>query len=149
MEENGLGKILGRYNGRMKLRCTVLGDNLEPKMLREDVQRHLKYECREAKCNDFALFDIIKEKARAQHKYHVLAQDHKAKLDCFAKKDKSPDGTAIRERSPDTARPQLEFRALEALRVLAALMEVPSPKQPRRRLRRPKRAVGITGDRIG
>ncbi|OWZ11150.1 hypothetical protein PHMEG_00015873 [Phytophthora megakarya] len=94
---NGLSKILGvgnpagsGYNDRMKLRCTVLIDNLEPKMLRDDVRRHVKYECREAKRNDFMLFGIIKEKARAQHKYHVLTQEQKVKSN-YSKKEKLND----------------------------------------------------------
>ncbi|KAE8886196.1 hypothetical protein PF003_g29916 [Phytophthora fragariae] len=97
IKENGLSKILGvgnpadgGYNDRMKLRCTVLIDNLEPKMLRDDVRRHVKYECREAKRNDFTLFGIIKEKARSQHKYHVLAQEQKVKSN-YSKKEKPTD----------------------------------------------------------
>ncbi|GMF80532.1 unnamed protein product [Phytophthora fragariaefolia] len=72
----GLGKILGvgepdaeGFADRMKLRCTILIDNLEPRTVCEDVKRYCKYECKEAKRNGFMLFNIIKEKARAQHKY--------------------------------------------------------------------------------
>ncbi|POM62708.1 hypothetical protein PHPALM_28101 [Phytophthora palmivora] len=84
IKENGLSKILGvgdpadsGYSNRMKLRCTILIYILEPKMLQDDVRRYVKYECREAKCNDFMLFGIIKDKARAQHKYYVLAHERK------------------------------------------------------------------------
>eukprot|EP00644_Phytophthora_capsici_P018719 jgi/Phyca11/132571/e_gw1.182.6.1 len=59
-------------------------------MLRDDVRRHVKYECREARRNDFTLFGIIKEKARAQHKYHVMAHEQKVKSN-FSKKDKAND----------------------------------------------------------
>ncbi|OWZ07339.1 hypothetical protein PHMEG_00020277, partial [Phytophthora megakarya] len=86
IENQGLGKILGvgdpdaaGFADRMKLRCTILIDNLEPRMVRDDVKRHCKYECREAKRNDFMLFNIIKEKARAQHKYHLMAMEQKPK----------------------------------------------------------------------
>lgn len=53
------------YEDRMKLRCSILLDNLEPQVLRDDVRRHVKYECLEAKKNDFTLFGVIKERARA------------------------------------------------------------------------------------
>ncbi|KAI9989434.1 hypothetical protein PInf_019717 [Phytophthora infestans] len=98
IKENGLSKFLGvgdpadgGYVDRMKLRCTALIDNLGPKMLRDDVRRHVKYECREARRNDFTLFGIIKEKARAQHKYHVMAHEQKVKSN-LSKKDKANDG---------------------------------------------------------
>lgn len=65
----------------MKLRCKILLDNLEPQVLRDDVQRYVKYECRSAKKNDFELFRIIKERARTQHKYHVLSLEYKSKVD--------------------------------------------------------------------
>lgn len=45
-------------------------DNLQPRLLREEVARHVKYECREAKRNDFVMFSIIKDRAKAQHKNH-------------------------------------------------------------------------------
>ncbi|KAG1690405.1 hypothetical protein DVH05_028193 [Phytophthora capsici] len=47
-------------------------------MVRNDVKRHCKYECRGIKKNYFMLFNIIKEKARSQHKYHLLAMEQKA-----------------------------------------------------------------------
>ncbi|GMF51975.1 unnamed protein product [Phytophthora fragariaefolia] len=87
IENHGLVKILRvgdpkaeGYAGRMKLRCTILIDNLEPRMVRDDVQRYCKYECREVKKNDFTLFSVIKEKARAQHKYHQLALEQKTRM---------------------------------------------------------------------
>ncbi|OWZ19653.1 hypothetical protein PHMEG_0006059 [Phytophthora megakarya] len=49
----------------MKLRCTILIGNLEPRM--------------GGKRNDFMLFNIIKEKARAQHKCHLMAMEQKFK----------------------------------------------------------------------
>ncbi|EEY55842.1 uncharacterized protein PITG_20481 [Phytophthora infestans T30-4] len=56
IENNGLEKILGVGNpeaqgfaDRMKMRCSILIDNLEPRMVRDDVRRHCKYACREAK----------------------------------------------------------------------------------------------------
>ncbi|POM57619.1 hypothetical protein PHPALM_37844 [Phytophthora palmivora] len=86
IKENGLSKIVGvgdpadsGYSNRMKLRCTILIDNLEPKMLQDDVRRCVKYECREAKRNDSMLFGIIKDKARAQHQYYVLVHERKVK----------------------------------------------------------------------
>ncbi|OWZ04113.1 LOW QUALITY PROTEIN: hypothetical protein PHMEG_00024042 [Phytophthora megakarya] len=43
------------YELRQKVedRCTILIDNYEPRMVREDVMRHCKYECREGKRNGF------------------------------------------------------------------------------------------------
>ncbi|KAE9049505.1 hypothetical protein PF007_g33140, partial [Phytophthora fragariae] len=77
-------------------------------MLRDDVRRHVKYECREAKRNDVTLFGIIKEKARAQHKYHVLAQEQKVKSN-YSKKEKPTDrsnsnlGSSKAKSGPKTA----------------------------------------------
>ncbi|OWZ16451.1 hypothetical protein PHMEG_0009762 [Phytophthora megakarya] len=48
-------------------------------MVRKDVMRHCTYECREAKRNDFMLFNVIKEKARVQHKYHLLAFEQRSR----------------------------------------------------------------------
>ncbi|TYZ58217.1 hypothetical protein PybrP1_006445 [[Pythium] brassicae (nom. inval.)] len=94
IKKNGFGSILGvdkpsegGYADRMKLRCTVLIDNLEPLMIRDDVQRYLKNEYREARRNDFTWFGVIKERARAQPKYHVMTRERKAKAPPL-KKDK-------------------------------------------------------------
>ncbi|KAG3070694.1 hypothetical protein PI125_g22925 [Phytophthora idaei] len=56
----------------------------------------MKYQCREAKRNDLMLFGIIKEKARVQHKYHVIAQEQKVKSN-FSKKDKTTDRSVVLE----------------------------------------------------
>lgn len=84
IEQHGFGRLLAvglpldsQFEDRMKLRCKILLDNLEPQLLRDDVQRYVKYECHSAKKNDFELFRIIKERARTQHKYHVLSLEYK------------------------------------------------------------------------
>ncbi|OWZ14979.1 hypothetical protein PHMEG_00011462 [Phytophthora megakarya] len=72
IENHGLTKILGVGNteaegfaDRMKLRCAILIDNLEPRMVRKDVMRHCKYECREAKRN--ALCCSTSSKRKHEH----------------------------------------------------------------------------------
>uniref|UniRef100_H3GKF2 Uncharacterized protein n=1 Tax=Phytophthora ramorum TaxID=164328 RepID=H3GKF2_PHYRM len=99
VEKNGLGDILGvgdplkpAYNERMKLRCNFLVDNLEPAILRDEVRRHTKFVDQEAKRNDFVLFRVIKEKALAKHKYHVLTRGQKGKLNSD-KRDKATTGS--------------------------------------------------------
>ncbi|KAK1930336.1 hypothetical protein P3T76_014007 [Phytophthora citrophthora] len=96
IENHELAKILGvgdpdadGFADRMKLRCMIFIDNLEPHTVRDDVKRHCKYECREVKKNDFMLFSISKEKARAQHKYHQLALEQKGQATLARKPDSS------------------------------------------------------------
>lgn len=86
IDKHGFRQILGvgdpkheRYKSRMKLRCNLLIANPQPRLLRADVERYIKYECPEAKKNDFELFQVIKDKARAQHKYHVPNKEAREK----------------------------------------------------------------------
>lgn len=86
IDANGLDSVLGVGDpnkagsaDRLKMRCSIQIDNLEPPMLREDVQRHVKYENREARRNDFVLFKILKDKARAEYKYHALSRGYYSK----------------------------------------------------------------------
>lgn len=51
IEQHGVGRLLAvelpgdsMSEDRMKLRCKILLDNLEPQVLRDDVQRYVKYE---------------------------------------------------------------------------------------------------------
>ncbi|POM60603.1 hypothetical protein PHPALM_30525 [Phytophthora palmivora] len=62
----GCGKFSVGVADRMKLQRYILIDNLELRVMYDDVKSHYKRECREAKKNDFMLFNITKEKARAQ-----------------------------------------------------------------------------------
>ncbi|KAG6603019.1 uncharacterized protein IUM83_06828 [Phytophthora cinnamomi] len=94
IEQHGFGRLLGvglpsdsTFGDRMKLRCKILLDNMEPQLLRDDV-RYVQYRCRSAKKNDFELFRIIKERARTQHKYHVLKMEYKQKVE--KNSDKKP-----------------------------------------------------------
>ncbi|TYZ67289.1 hypothetical protein PybrP1_007226 [[Pythium] brassicae (nom. inval.)] len=118
IEKNGFSSILGigklsegGYANTMKLRCTVLIENLEPSMLHNDVRRYAKYECREAFRNDFTLFGVIRERASAQHKYHVMTRERKAKSPPL-KKDK------FLERAPSkpyaAPKPKLDAMVIEA-----------------------------------
>eukprot|EP00644_Phytophthora_capsici_P008991 jgi/Phyca11/102500/e_gw1.6.635.1 len=69
-----------RIQWRMKLRCNVLIDNLGPAVLREEGRRHTRNVDQGARRNYFVLFRVIKEKARAQHAYHVLSKYRKSKF---------------------------------------------------------------------
>ncbi|ETI57695.1 hypothetical protein F443_00033 [Phytophthora nicotianae P1569] len=83
----------------------------------------VKYECREVKRNDFVyLFCMVKEKARAQHEYHVLAQEHNVKSS-FAK------GQVDCRITKSGTKPEHNKAAAGtgALRVLVDLVVVPIP----------------------
>ncbi|OWZ07573.1 hypothetical protein PHMEG_00020020 [Phytophthora megakarya] len=58
------------YKGRMKARCAILGENNWPRMLKEQVERLMKYES-DYKMDDAALFDLILKHTRLQHHVHV------------------------------------------------------------------------------
>ncbi|OWZ14935.1 hypothetical protein PHMEG_00011510 [Phytophthora megakarya] len=56
----------------MKTRCTLLVENLQPTMLRTQVQRLVKFEARMCGNDDRALYRLIVEQAKLQHKFHTL-----------------------------------------------------------------------------
>ncbi|OWY99304.1 hypothetical protein PHMEG_00029710, partial [Phytophthora megakarya] len=62
---------------------------LEPRKVRDDVKHHCKSVCTGARKNDFMLFNIIKEKARDQHKYLQLVLEQKVKTASVRKPDSS------------------------------------------------------------
>ncbi|ETO75344.1 hypothetical protein F444_09035, partial [Phytophthora nicotianae P1976] len=78
VEDNGLQALIGGgnaagpgYKDRMKARCAILVENIQPAMLKEQIERLIKYERRECKTDDAALFDLILEHARVQQRFHV------------------------------------------------------------------------------
>ncbi|KAE8972869.1 hypothetical protein PR003_g21044 [Phytophthora rubi] len=68
VEDNGLQALIGSgdvtipgYKDRMKARCSIQVENIQPTMLREQIERLIKYETRDCKTNDATLFDHIRE----------------------------------------------------------------------------------------
>ncbi|KAJ8569507.1 hypothetical protein ON010_g5753 [Phytophthora cinnamomi] len=122
IEQHGFGRLLSvglptdaQFEDRMKRRCKILLDNLEAQALRDDVQRYVKYECRSARKNDFELFRIIKERARTQHKYHVLSLAYKQKTERSG--DKKVPVKDAKDATPRKNREQHEGSAREKLRM--------------------------------
>ncbi|POM57582.1 Hypothetical protein PHPALM_37886 [Phytophthora palmivora] len=58
------------YKARMKARCSILVENIQPTMLREKIEHQIKHERRDCKTDDAALFDLILEHARVQQRFH-------------------------------------------------------------------------------
>uniref|UniRef100_H3H259 RNA-directed DNA polymerase n=1 Tax=Phytophthora ramorum TaxID=164328 RepID=H3H259_PHYRM len=80
VEDNGLQALIGSgdvtslgYKDRMKARCSILVENIQPTMLREQIERLIKYERRDCKTNDATLFDLILKHARVQQRFHSQA----------------------------------------------------------------------------
>ncbi|GMF60915.1 unnamed protein product [Phytophthora fragariaefolia] len=77
VEDNGLQALIGDgdasapgYKDHMKARCAILVENIQPALLREQIERLIKYERRDCKTDDAALFDLILEHARVQQRFH-------------------------------------------------------------------------------
>ncbi|KAH9178449.1 hypothetical protein AeNC1_017457 [Aphanomyces euteiches] len=84
VDDHGLHGLLGdvgqsdaSFKARMKLRCKILIANLQPAMLRTDVERRVEYENRFAKTNDATLFDLVMSRAQAQHHFHLITMESK------------------------------------------------------------------------
>ncbi|ETI37940.1 hypothetical protein F443_16217, partial [Phytophthora nicotianae P1569] len=60
----------------MKARCKLLMENLQPAVLREQIERLVDLERRDCRTDDVALFDLILEHAKAQHRYHQLNKEN-------------------------------------------------------------------------
>ncbi|DAZ99667.1 TPA: hypothetical protein N0F65_001904 [Lagenidium giganteum] len=52
VESHGLQGVLGQYKDRMKLRCSLLVENLRPAVLCMQIERLLAYERRDCRTND-------------------------------------------------------------------------------------------------
>ncbi|KAG6622293.1 uncharacterized protein IUM83_09862 [Phytophthora cinnamomi] len=138
IEQHGFGRLLSvglptdaQFEDRMKRRCKILLDNLEAQALRDDVQQYVKYECRSARKNDFELFRIIKERARTQHKYHVLSLAYKQKTEMSG--DKKVPVKDAKDATPRKNREQHEGSAREKLRMNDNPQAVRSSEEDRRR----------------
>ncbi|KAF1323287.1 hypothetical protein FI667_g4734, partial [Globisporangium splendens] len=82
VEDNGLQALIGSgnhaepgYRDRMKARCTLLIENVQPAMLREQIERLIKFERRSCKTDDAALFDLILEHAKVQQRFHTQTME--------------------------------------------------------------------------
>ncbi|OWZ14126.1 hypothetical protein PHMEG_00012437 [Phytophthora megakarya] len=82
VEENGLQGLIGKtdpslhgYRDRMKARCRLLIDNLQPLVLKEQIQRLVELERRDCKTDDVALFNLILEHAKAQQRFHRMSKE--------------------------------------------------------------------------
>ncbi|EEY59598.1 uncharacterized protein PITG_12173 [Phytophthora infestans T30-4] len=82
VEENGLQGLIGKtdpslqgYRDRMKARCRLLIENLQPAILKEHIQRLVELERRDCKTDDVALFNLILEHAKAQQRFHRLTKE--------------------------------------------------------------------------
>ncbi|KAE9058572.1 hypothetical protein PF010_g30948, partial [Phytophthora fragariae] len=82
IEDNGLTAQLGIFpetdpffKPRMKQRCKLLINSLQPKELRVEIQRMVKLEHREAATSCVKLYPLVLQRARLQQHYHYLRQE--------------------------------------------------------------------------
>lgn len=59
----------------MKARGRLLIENLQPVVLREQIERLVELERRECKVDDVALFELVLEHAKVQQRFHRLVQE--------------------------------------------------------------------------
>ncbi|POM61663.1 hypothetical protein PHPALM_29289, partial [Phytophthora palmivora] len=114
VEDNGLQGLMGaddmqeaNYKNRMKARCRILVENLQPTILKAQIDRLIELERRDCKSDDVALFDLILEHAKVQQRFHRMSQDHAGKTDAKAAKTdrKPPRSTGDRTGSKPAPRP--------------------------------------------
>ncbi|GMF51002.1 unnamed protein product [Phytophthora fragariaefolia] len=82
IEDNGLTAQLGVcpesvpfFKSRMKQRCKLLINSLQPEELRMEIQRMVKLELREAAMSCVCLYPLILHRARLQQHYHFLSNE--------------------------------------------------------------------------
>ncbi|OWY97270.1 hypothetical protein PHMEG_00032250, partial [Phytophthora megakarya] len=82
VEENGLQGLIGKsdpslpgYKDRMKARCRLLIENLQPVVLKEQIERLVELERRDCKTDDVALFNLILVHTKAQQRFHHLSKE--------------------------------------------------------------------------
>lgn len=85
VREQGLTSIMGQgrlgevdFKDRMKNRCKILIENLQPAILKSEITRLVQFEKRAAKVDDVLLYDLVVEKAKAQQHYHTMLRENKA-----------------------------------------------------------------------
>ncbi|EEY53510.1 uncharacterized protein PITG_07170 [Phytophthora infestans T30-4] len=69
------------YKSRVKARCRILVDNLQPSVLKAQITRLIDLERRDCRSDDVALFDLILEHAKVQQRFHRLSHDYAMKAD--------------------------------------------------------------------
>ncbi|KAE9260300.1 hypothetical protein PF001_g32757 [Phytophthora fragariae] len=128
VEDNGLQGLIGNgnepeagYKSRLKARCRLVVDNLQPPVLKAQIIRLIDLERRDCKSDDVALFDLILEHAKVQQRFHRMSQDHAARGDSKSTKpDQKPQrsDTSRSGRSPrpapsaaSTSTPPADFTA--------------------------------------
>ncbi|KAG2979409.1 hypothetical protein PC119_g21488 [Phytophthora cactorum] len=79
MEENGLQGLIGTadpgHKDRMKERCRLLVENMQPVLLQEQIQRQIDFERRDCRTDDVALCTLILEHAKAQQPFFSQSKD--------------------------------------------------------------------------
>ncbi|KAF1317462.1 hypothetical protein FI667_g14764, partial [Globisporangium splendens] len=63
---------------RMKQRCKILIDNIQPEMLKIEIERLVKSECHAA-AKDVVLYELIASRSRLQQHCHMLSQEFRQK----------------------------------------------------------------------
>ncbi|EGZ14521.1 hypothetical protein PHYSODRAFT_332896 [Phytophthora sojae] len=128
IEDNGLQGLIGADNttdagckSRMKARCHLLVENLQPPVVKAQITRLIDLERRDRKSDDVALFDLTLEHAKVQQRFHRMSQDYAAKGDSkAAKPDRKPQKTSLAGASakaesacptPSAAQPPASARA--------------------------------------
>ncbi|KAE8891500.1 hypothetical protein PF005_g23260 [Phytophthora fragariae] len=113
VEDNGLQGLMGadgkegaNYKNRVKARCRILVENLQPSILKAQIDRLIELEWRDCKSDDVALFDLILEHAKIQQRFHRMSQDHAGKIDAKAvKANRKPPRTTGSKPAPRPTTP--------------------------------------------
>ncbi|GMF29320.1 unnamed protein product [Phytophthora fragariaefolia] len=107
VEDNGLQKLIGAdneadadYKSRVKSRCRLLVENLQPPVLKAQISRLIGLERRDCKSNDVALFDLILEHAKVQQRFYRMSQDYATKTDAKSMKSDRKPQRATNDKSP-------------------------------------------------
>ncbi|DAZ93240.1 TPA: hypothetical protein N0F65_003056 [Lagenidium giganteum] len=86
VEDNGLQRLNGRVpqsdssrKEKMKIRCSLLVENLRPAVLKAHVERLITLERRDCRTDDVKLYKLVLEQAKTQQQYHRDDQSKKPK----------------------------------------------------------------------
>ncbi|KAG4039297.1 hypothetical protein PC123_g25147 [Phytophthora cactorum] len=103
--DNGLRHLIGTdnvsedgYKDRMKARCHLLVENLQPPVLKAQIVRLIDLEKYKCKTDDVALYDLILEHAKVQQRFHRISQDYAVRGDSNTAPSPAP--------APSTQAPQ-------------------------------------------
>ncbi|POM77443.1 Hypothetical protein PHPALM_5172 [Phytophthora palmivora] len=101
VEDNGLQGLIGTgndsdagYKSRLKARCRLLVDGLQPPVLKAQITRLIDLEKRNCKSDDLALFDLILEHAKVQQRFHRMSQDYAKRGDSKSEQNHCAENTA-------------------------------------------------------